>query len=587
MSKDDKNRLQRALVLQGGGSLGAYEAGVFEVLYYWIKKDIDDDNENVFDIVTGTSIGAINAAILVSHAKENGKWEGSPKKLLDFWEYLSSSLTSNFKDWSIQLLTNGSSVWRMIFPYLNLASKETFRRYYSTDISLLSPYGEPRVFAPLIPLANVKFLDFLNLSAWWFRYSNEPLKSSIAKFIKEFPIATSDEENNSKMPEPRLLLVSVDAQEGATVTFDSYKYRGTKCKICELEKQNNTDELINHINNDHLIQRKYKNGIDIRWSVYGSKENRYAIFYDGIELNHVIASSSVPLHYGYTEIEAVKSKAEKNSRGEKETRYFWDGGLLSNTPLRELISEHLLFWKNKLNINPEKLSSKNWSENQSNWKAPDLDVYVVSVWPSKENKHSIPLNDYDLTKDRKNDITHHDKTEYDEKTATLVTDYIHFIDEMGNLVLKASEKIKDPNDSKEITKEFNDILKMLAKSTQRTGDERKYRDLVAGRFALNHVVRIEREDDPYTISNKWFDFSYSTISQLIQQGIDDALKTLVGNLEKSKDPNYALDDFINIVNREEKNRVLPANQATQLRDSAKALKGKLDHAKNISMLKIH
>jgi NTE family protein len=60
MSKDDKNRLQRALVLQGGGSLGAYEAGVFEVLYYWIKKDIDNDNENVFDIVAGTSIGAIN-----------------------------------------------------------------------------------------------------------------------------------------------------------------------------------------------------------------------------------------------------------------------------------------------------------------------------------------------------------------------------------------------------------------------------------------------------------------------------------------------------------------------------------------------
>ena len=61
-----KNDMQRALVLQGGGSLGAYEAGVFSALYYWIKKDIDDD-ENVFDIVAGTSIGAINAAFLVSY----------------------------------------------------------------------------------------------------------------------------------------------------------------------------------------------------------------------------------------------------------------------------------------------------------------------------------------------------------------------------------------------------------------------------------------------------------------------------------------------------------------------------------------
>jgi predicted acylesterase/phospholipase RssA len=572
MSNRDKNTPQRALVLQGGGSLG--------VLYYWIKKDIHGDNENVFDIVAGTSIGAINTAILVSHAKENGKWEGSPKKLIDFWEYLSSSLTSSFKDWSIQLLTNGSSVWRTMFPYLSLASKETFRRYYSTDISLLSPYGEPRVFTPLIPLANVKFLDFSNPSAWWFRYSNEPLRSSISKFIKEFPIATSDEENNSKMSEPRLLLVSVDVQEGATVTFDSYKYRDTKCKICESEEQNNTDELINHINNYHLREQKYKKGTDIRWSVYGSKENRYAIFYDGIELDHVIASSSVPLHYGYTEIEAVKSKAEKNSKVEKETRYFWDGGLLSNTPLRELISEHFLFWKNKLNINAEDLSTRNWSENQSNWKAPDLDVYVVSVWPSKENMHSIPLYDYDLTKDRKNDITHHDKTEYDEKTAKLATDYIHFIDEMGNLVLKANEKIKDPNDSKEITKEFNNILKMPAKSTQRTGDKRKYRDLVAGRFALNQVVRIEREDDPHTISNKWFDFSYSTISQLIQQGINDALKTLVDNIKKSEDNQAAdnqLNKFINEVKREEQNGELPANRAIQLRKLAETFKSSLDH----------
>ena len=36
---------QRALVLQGGGSIGAYEAGVFNVLYYWIRKDLQDKNE--------------------------------------------------------------------------------------------------------------------------------------------------------------------------------------------------------------------------------------------------------------------------------------------------------------------------------------------------------------------------------------------------------------------------------------------------------------------------------------------------------------------------------------------------------------
>jgi predicted acylesterase/phospholipase RssA len=37
MKQDNENEeVHRALVLQGGGALGAYEAGVFDVLYYWI-----------------------------------------------------------------------------------------------------------------------------------------------------------------------------------------------------------------------------------------------------------------------------------------------------------------------------------------------------------------------------------------------------------------------------------------------------------------------------------------------------------------------------------------------------------------------
>jgi NTE family protein len=60
---------QRALVLQGGGSLGAYEAGAYQALYERItKKDRDKGKRDrpVLDIVAGTSIGAINAAIIVS-----------------------------------------------------------------------------------------------------------------------------------------------------------------------------------------------------------------------------------------------------------------------------------------------------------------------------------------------------------------------------------------------------------------------------------------------------------------------------------------------------------------------------------------
>jgi hypothetical protein len=38
----DNNLKQRALILQGGSSLQAYEVGVVNVLYHWIKKDCNE-----------------------------------------------------------------------------------------------------------------------------------------------------------------------------------------------------------------------------------------------------------------------------------------------------------------------------------------------------------------------------------------------------------------------------------------------------------------------------------------------------------------------------------------------------------------
>jgi predicted acylesterase/phospholipase RssA len=83
---------ERDLVLQGGGSLGAYEAGAYKALYEWLsKKDKDEGKETsiTFDIIAGTSIGAMNAAVLTSYVIENGTYEGSAERLIDFWKYLS------------------------------------------------------------------------------------------------------------------------------------------------------------------------------------------------------------------------------------------------------------------------------------------------------------------------------------------------------------------------------------------------------------------------------------------------------------------------------------------------------------------
>jgi NTE family protein len=83
---------QRALVLQGGGSLGAYEAGAYQAIYERITKTDREKGENnkpFLNIVAGTSIGAINAAIIVSYVVENGTWDGSAERLNEFWEYVS------------------------------------------------------------------------------------------------------------------------------------------------------------------------------------------------------------------------------------------------------------------------------------------------------------------------------------------------------------------------------------------------------------------------------------------------------------------------------------------------------------------
>ena len=87
------SNFHRALIFQGGGSLGAYEAGAFKSINEELSRYFRTQgrgNEPIFHIVSGTSIGAINAALLVSYVKENKTWEGSGERLIEFWDYLST-----------------------------------------------------------------------------------------------------------------------------------------------------------------------------------------------------------------------------------------------------------------------------------------------------------------------------------------------------------------------------------------------------------------------------------------------------------------------------------------------------------------
>src|SRR5262245_55082525 len=64
------------LVLQGGGALGSYQAGVYEALAA---------SEYMPDWVAGISIGAINAAIIAGNAPEN-----RVPRLRRFWEEITA-----------------------------------------------------------------------------------------------------------------------------------------------------------------------------------------------------------------------------------------------------------------------------------------------------------------------------------------------------------------------------------------------------------------------------------------------------------------------------------------------------------------
>src|SRR5918911_5407143 len=68
---DGRGPGQIVLVLQGGGALGAYQAGVYEALH---EAGIEPD------WVIGTSIGAINASLIAGNAPED-----RVARLRDFW----------------------------------------------------------------------------------------------------------------------------------------------------------------------------------------------------------------------------------------------------------------------------------------------------------------------------------------------------------------------------------------------------------------------------------------------------------------------------------------------------------------------
>jgi len=443
LNNNDIPNKQRALVLQGGGALGAYESGVLSVLCKELAHEYREGP--LFDIIAATSMGAMNAAVLVSNVVNRKKtWEEAAKELEKFWTDEGRGLSS----------TPGfSNLWweqvRMQKKFS--ASPEAARRYYSVKEYL--KYGTPNVFLPLPPEPDSKFADQDNT---WVAHDISPLQNTIERYSK-------DENNKEKLSiatnwnnkEPRLLLISVDVAEGKTVAFDSYH---TKAE-------------------------------DPENSLYEG---------DGITIDHVMASGTIPIFYKFREIPT------------KGGRKFCDGGILSNTPFRELLQAHRDYWKRRVGDDKVEI--------------PDLDVYIVNVHPSKQDK--VPT-DLDGVKDRINDITFMDRnSHYDETVADLVTDYTDLIDRLKVLAKSYFEnKYK-----KDIVfqNEFERLLKIIeGKTSGDAGEHRKYKeDLLKGRFRLTKVIRIENDSYKDSISGKVGDFTSQSVRNLVEKGKQDARRVL-------------------------------------------------------------
>jgi NTE family protein len=208
-----------ALLLQGGGALGSYQAGVYQAL---AEANLHPD------WVAGISIGAINSALIAGNAPER-----RVEKLREFWETISDSPLST--------------------PYLrSIEYADDFRRFINQSRAIgVLLFGAANFFKPRIP--NPLFLPSSRIDALS-HYDTSPLKQTLERLV-DF-----DRINSGQM---RFSVGAVNVRTGNFVSFYSTTHR--------------------------------------------------------IGPEHVMASGSLPPGFPATEIEG---------------EYFWDGGLVSNTPLQ-------------------------------------------------------------------------------------------------------------------------------------------------------------------------------------------------------------------------------------------------------------
>ena len=195
------NSLENVLVLQGGGSLGAFGCGVFKALV----------NNNIkLDIVAGTSIGSLNAAIIAG-----SKGDHPEQNLEQFWLELADGNNTNIC----------SGINSPNFPFIEQTPPEflTLLRAKSTLSFYCSAfYGNEKVFEPRWSLANYfKDPQYFSPDKWTYLYDHSPLIKTLEKYIDYNKL-----QPNGK-PNSRLVMTAVNVLTSEPLVFDSTRQQIT------------------------------------------------------------------------------------------------------------------------------------------------------------------------------------------------------------------------------------------------------------------------------------------------------------------------------------------------------------------------
>ena len=335
------------LVLQGGGALGAYQAGVYEGL---AEADI------VPDWIAGVSIGAINAALIAGNPPDRRL-----ERLREFWDRVSS----------IAPVTPPGlfSPFRPLFNSLSATAAMTF--------------GVPSFYHPRLP---PPFFASEGTRGALSFYHTEPLKTTLEGLVDFDLINRRD---------VRLSLGAVNIKTGNSVYFDNQE--------------------------------------------------------DRIGPDHVRASGALPPGFPPIEIEG---------------EHYWDGGIVSNTPLWYVLDD-----------------------------SPKMDALIIQV-DLFNAVGEIPLK-LDQVLEREKDIQFSSKTRFNTKRVKELSDVRAAL---SRLLTKLPPALAEDPD-----------VEMLSNACK------------VGKITVAHLINRRLSHSAQT---KDYEFSRATVNELWAAGLDDVRKAV-------------------------------------------------------------